>query len=325
MNRHRYDHAHHYSTHTVVLRISPVALVFLALAVLAYHTCSSPVTSVIVVGGVFLITAAVVGYIVSDLIHRLNQKRLNIGLMDRQLLKMSRLAATSNISRNFLIHLKNILINIDSSAVLGLTLIRQNDSAELKQNLEQIKTEAIQAHKTIEKILTLTRPPEDQWVIQDVDINQLITDLLELYAGQLSSRQIRLHQSLAARLPMVRSNFSRLYQALQNLFTVIAADIRQDGGLTVETTGLDQEVCIEVSYPSRHFNQHVLHRLSDPAYALQSKDPGPWLVLCMYHVQRINGHLTAHDADSELKFRITLPYRMMRMPRESTRKLLNGL
>ncbi len=92
----------------------------------------------------------------------------------------------------------------------------------------------------------------------------------------------------------------------------MVSDIILKGQLTVTTRSGSDGILITIVYPSRHFNKHVLAQLTDPAYALQGHEPGPWLALCVYHADRVNGWIRADETETGLELTVHLPYRIGR-------------
>jgi len=310
----------------MMLTLGPLVLAFIFLAAWVYAACPDPAAGLLIAAGGLLAAGACLVYSINDLVRRLENKRRNITLMDQQLLKMGRLAASAKLTRDFLGHVKDTLVNIDSAAAWGQNAAEGNNRLAAEESLSQIKSEAAGALRSIDKLLSFTRPPGNQWLIQEIDVNQVITDMIELFAGQFRERGLQIRHRPAKHLPPIRSNASRLDQTLQDLFLAVIADIADNGELVLETAARADGIRVEMSYPGRHFDHHVLQRISDPAYALQSKEPGPWLALCMYHAERINGRIEAEKTEETgLKFRLTLPYRLERPSGPPPDSFLKGL
>lgn len=236
----------------------------------------------------------------------------HIQLLDQQLLKMSRMAAATKLTRDFLADFKDGLINIDSSAALAQELIRQNSLLDATRSLDDIKTASTKSCASINKLLAITRTPGNHWIIQDIQINDMITDILEILAAQFREKQVKITLDCEENPPMIRSNFSRVYQVFQNLFLTAVSDIIQTGQLSVSTRSGSDGVQMALVYPSRHFDKHVLTQLSDPAYALQAQEPGPWLALCVYHADRVNARVFSDETDTGLQLTVNLPFRIDR-------------
>lgn len=309
----------------VCVTLVPAAGVSAGLALWIVYRSASPVFGLMLLAAGVLSGAAALVYHLRKLSLRLGKKMHHIQLLDQQLLKMSRMAAATKLTRDFLANLKDGLINMESSASLALELIRQDNLTDAVQSLENIKTGAANAFTSIDKLLVITRMPGNHWIIQDIQVNEMITDILKILAPQFREKKTFISLNLEENPPMIRSNFSRVYQIFQNLFLTAVSDIIQNGRLTVITQSGSDGIQMTVVYPSSHFDKHVLAQLADPAYALQGQEPGPWLALCIYHADRVRGLIHADETDTGLKLMITLPYRIDRSSHQTPQSFLKGL
>jgi signal transduction histidine kinase len=303
----------------------PAAGVFAGLALWILYRNSSPVFGLILLAAGVLAGAAALVYHLRTLSVRLRKKMHHIQLLDQQLLKMSRMAAATKLTRDFLADLKDGLINMESSAALTRELIRQNNLLDAARSLDDIKTASTKSCASIDKLLAITRTPGNHWIIQDIQINDMITDILEILAAQFREKQVQITLNCEENPPMIRSNFSRVYQVFQNLFLTAVSDIIQPGQLTVTTRSGSEGVQMVLVYPSRHFDKHVLTQLADPAYALQAQEPGPWLALCVYHADRVNARVLSDETDTGLQLTVTLPFRIDRSSPPVPQSFLKGL
>lgn len=307
------------------LSLVPAVLFFSGLALWVSNRCSPSGWGLILVFAGFLTSAASLVYHHRKLSLQVGSKMRHIQLLDQQLLKMSRLAAATKLTRDFLANLKDDLVNIDSSAAIVLEQIRQDPLPDSARDLETLRMVAAKSCASIDRLLAVTRTPGNHWIIQDIRINDMITDLLEILAPQFREKQVRINLNRENDLPMIRSNFSRVYQVFQNLFLTAVSDIVPDSRMTVTTRSGPDGVRTEILYPSRHFDGQVLARLSDPAYALQAQEPGPWLALCTYHADRVNGWIRADETDAGLQLMVDLPFRIDRSTPPGPQSFLKGL
>jgi C4-dicarboxylate-specific signal transduction histidine kinase len=214
---------------------------------------------------------------------------------------------------------------MESSAALAQELIRQNNLPDAAGSLDDIKTWSTKSCTSINKLLAITRTPGNHWIIQDIQINDMITDILEILAPQFREKQVQITRDPEENPPMIRSNFSRVYQVFQNLLLTAVSDIIQNGQLTVTTRSGAEGVQMTLNYPSRHFDKHVLTQLADPAYALQAQEPGPWLALCVYHADRVNGRVHSDETGTGLELTVNLPYRIDRPSPPTPQSFIKGL
>jgi len=245
------------------------------------------------------------------LVRRLGTKRSHILMMDQQLLKMSRLASETQLSQGLFRELKDKLANIDAAAACAQDLALKNKLTELDETLTQIRSEVQHSHKDIDKFLSFTRQPGSRWLISEININQILDDLLEILNGELFLKSIRVNREYQDNLLPIRSNFSRLHQIFQNLFLAVIADIPDKSVVTLKTSSTPTGICLVLTYPSLNFDKHVIKKIVDPAWALQTKEPGPWLALCVHHVIRLNGTIDATETSEKmLVLTVELPQRL---------------
>ncbi len=103
---------------------------------------------------------------------------------------------------------------------------RQEDARILGQKMDHL-------NKIVEQILTFARNAEPQK--QQVDINQIISDLLYLIRHKLSQKEIQMVREMEPDLRVVEADQTQLHQAFLNL-TLNAIDAMDDGGtLTIST------------------------------------------------------------------------------------------
>ncbi len=309
----------------VCVSLMPAAGVFAGLALWIWYRSPSPVFGLILLAVGVLAGAAALVYHLREMSLRLGKKMHHIQLLDQQLLKMSRMAAATKLTQDFLAALKDGLINMESSAALARELIDQENLPDATRNLDDIKTKSTKSCASINKLLTITRTPGNNWIIQDIQINDMIMDILEILAPQFREKQVHITRDQEENPPMIRSNFSRVYQVFQNLFLTVTSDIIQKGQLTVTTRSGSEGVQMVLVYPSRHFDKHVVRQLADPAYALQAQEPGPWLALCVYHADRVNGWVRSDETDTGLTLTVNLPYRIDRSSPPTPQSFLKGL
>ncbi len=309
----------------VFISLVPAAGVFAGLALWIVYQTVSPVLGLILLAAGISAGVAPLAYHFRKMSVHLVKKMHHIQLLDQQLLKMSRMAAATRLTRDFLAPLKDSLINMESSATLAQELIRQKTPLDATRSLEDIKTGAVKSCAAIDKLLTITKTPGNQWIIQNIQINDMIADILEILTPQFQEKQVHIILDCEKNLPIIRSNFSRVYQIFQNLFLTAVSDIIQKEQLIVSTRPGSDSIQMALTYYSRHFDKHLLVQLTDPAFALQAQEPGPWLALGIYHADRVNGWVRADEIDAKLQLTVHLPYRIDRSSPPTPQTFLKGL
>ncbi len=176
----------------VCLTLLPAAAVFAGLALWILYQSPAPAYGLILLAAGVLAGAGALAHHLKNLSVRLRKKMHHIQLLDQQLLKMSRMAAATKLTRDFLADLKDGLLNMESSAALARELIRENHLPDAARTLDDIQTASSKSCASINKLLTITRTPGNHWIIQDIQIEDMITDILEILSPQFREKQVRI-------------------------------------------------------------------------------------------------------------------------------------
>jgi two-component system NtrC family sensor kinase len=126
-------------------------------------------------------------------------------------------------------------------------------------------------------------------LIRDIQINDLLNAFLSFIRNELSINNIVVYKELAENLPIVRSNASRIRQAVQNLFLTVMADMPKGGQIYLQSLREDNGIRIRVTYPPCQLDQYALENIIDPLWIDQVHGPGVWLALCVDHAEKLQG------------------------------------
>src|SRR6056297_530236 len=270
-----------------------------------------PVTAAIIYGVGILLIIIVSLVTANALIRRLEAKRSSIYLLDQQMIKISRLAVSARLSRDYLHHIKDLLANIDAAAACAEGFDAKQPLETVRENLVQIREAAKSGHAAIDTFLDFTRPPGESWLIREIDIHSVLDELIHIFEDAFTAKQIRVQRRYADSRLTLRSNPSRLNQVFQNLFLSIVGDVSGATDVEIHTAVRENRVEITVSYPSINFNAEVIDDIADPLKSVQTFEPGAWLALCVYTVGRIKGGIRSGQADrGRLAITISLPMRL---------------
>ncbi|HMB31069.1 MAG TPA: hypothetical protein VKN82_04525 [Desulfohalobiaceae bacterium] len=225
------------------------------------------------------------------LVNRLEVKRKNIQLLDRKLLHMSRMASSMQLSYGFFRELKDAFVNIDMTVSLIQDAIQRNQAQNHSNSLTQIKSEIRRCQRAIDNFLSFTTPPGTSWLIRDIQVNDLLNEFLVFIRNELRLKSIVVYRNLDNRLPMIRSNISRMRQAVQNLFLTVISDMPEGGEVNLKTEAEEEGVKISLTYLPNELDQNALENIVDPLWTDQIHGPGVWLALCIDHAERLKGKL----------------------------------
>nr|WP_282440698.1 ATP-binding protein [Brucella pituitosa] len=152
------------------------------------------------------------------------------------------------------------------------------------------------------------RPPEPIVVV----VNSIIHDTVELLITDLEQRGITMHLALNPDLPVVMADPVELEQILYNLIRNAADSLQEasvaEGRITVTTTREENHIVIGILDNGAGIAEDLRPRLFEPFFTTKETGMGLGLALCSTLVERIGGHIDAHNnKDGGACFIVKLP------------------
>jgi nitrogen fixation/metabolism regulation signal transduction histidine kinase len=148
----------------------------------------------------------------------------------------------------------------------------------------------------------------------EVNLNQLVTELTDLYRAQVSGRGVRLEVSLDPALAGVVADRGRLRQLLHNLLTnaVEALEGRPDGAIAIATRrgerGGDEVAELTVEDNGPGFQRELIGQLFDPYVTTKPRGTGLGLAIVRKIVEEHGGHVEADNrAEGGARVKVVLP------------------
>lgn len=152
------------------------------------------------------------------------------------------------------------------------------------------------------------RPPQPIGVV----VNSIIHDTVELLITDLEQRGITMHLALNPDLPVVMADPVELEQILYNLIRNAADSLQEasvaEGRITVTTTREGNHIVIGILDNGAGISEDLRPRLFEPFFTTKETGMGLGLALCSTLVERIGGHIDAHNnKDGGACFIVKLP------------------
>jgi nitrogen fixation/metabolism regulation signal transduction histidine kinase len=148
----------------------------------------------------------------------------------------------------------------------------------------------------------------------DVNLNQLVTEVTDLYRAQVAGRGVTLEVRLEPAVTSVVADRGRLRQLLHNLLTnaVEALEGQASGAITVLTRLVVRngeevaEVAVEDNGPG--FQRELIGQVFDPYVTTKPRGTGLGLAIVRKIVEEHGGHVEADNrAEGGARVRIELP------------------
>ena len=184
------------------------------------------------------------------------------------------------------------------------------DEAETEEILQEIVGASNRAGDVIRRVRTwLTR---DQPVLQDLDINQVVSDVEPLLHSELIIRHVALTLDLAPGLPPISADRVQLQQVILNLaLNGIEAMHEKSNGdrlLTIATSRAGRGVMLAVRDRGTGIHPDHMDRLFDPFFSTKPAGLGVGLRICWSIVTGHGGRIWAeNNPDGGATFFFTLP------------------
>ncbi|MCI0796325.1 MAG: GAF domain-containing protein [Chloroflexi bacterium] len=190
-----------------------------------------------------------------------------------QMMRMERLRAMGELSRGVAHDLNNTL-----SAILGRTQILINqitDETHLK-SLRIVEQAAQDSAQVVKRILKFTKL-DDNSEFEDVDVNKLVTDVIELtrhkWTNEAQSKGQVVEMSTKLRdVPHTRGNYSELREVLTNLVINAYEAIEGNGTIELQTSSSADYVRISLRDTGRGMTPEVREKLFNPYFTTKGSE-----------------------------------------------------
>ena len=227
--------------------------------------------------------------------------------LEEQLARSEKLAAVGQLAAGVAHEINNPLGGILVYSYLMLEDL-PSDHPERSQ-VEKIIREATRCKEIIKGLLDFSRQLPSR--LKPIDINALVTELLGLVENHLSFQNVNIQKNLAADLPPVQGDKSKLEQVFLNLFINAGEAMAGHGTLSVTTTrNVEGAVEIRISDNGPGIHPDHLPRLFDPFFTTKDVGRGIGLGLSVSYgiIQQHRGRIYV-DATSPIgtTFVIELP------------------
>jgi signal transduction histidine kinase len=179
---------------------------------------------------------------------------------------------------------------------------------EIVSDIDIISKHTRAAQKVVQDLLALSRPKKP--ISGTCDLNQVVSQGIEVFKAQAVSRNIRIQTRLSDNLPRVACDGTILEQILTNLW-LNAVDALQESGdtIAIETKPAESsQVRLRIADNGPGIPDIVKQRIFDPFYTTKEVGKGTGLGLSIVYgfVSELNGRIVV-DTGDQTRFDIYLP------------------
>jgi two-component system NtrC family sensor kinase len=264
---------------------------------------------VLVLGGILILFTVMLT--TNYLITRLETKRRSIRFLDQQLRHTSQVASSMQLASGFAREINDTLSNIDlvSSWIEDLNekdLSREEIRHEIKESLNQIKSEVARTRRITDKFFKATQRPLP--MIRELKADEILDEILELLDRELHFKKITLRREYDEALPLVRSDASQLRQVFQNLILNAVTAVDKEGTIVLKTAAEGNGVKVTVEDSGPGIPQEYIGKIFDPLFTTKPEGTGLGLSISADILKKLGGRISVESEPGKgASFTVELP------------------
>ena len=186
---------------------------------------------------------------------------------------------------------------------------RDGSEEKVEQILKNIQSASIKIESVIRRVMDFAKPSEPKLTL--IDINEPITDAINLTAVTMRKSGIKIEKSLTDDLPRLYADKNLIEEMVLNLLNNAAEAMKtMEAGKNIVVASFteDGQIVIKVSDSGPGVSQEDRDKILDPYFTTKHEGTGIGLSLCHRIITDHGGSLTVSDSElGGAKFRIAIP------------------
>jgi len=229
--------------------------------------------------------------------------------MEQQLRQAEKLSALGQLVAGVAHELNNPLAVVMGYAQILSRCVTLDE--KVRKDLLKILHESERAAKIVRNLLTFARPREPHLAV--VDVNRLVSEVLETREIQVQSASVQVLRRLAPDLPATKADADQIEQVLANLVTNAVQALDKHLGkrvIEVTTEKRDDKIRIAVADSGPGIPLQILDRIFDPFFTTKGpgKGTGLGLSICYSIMEEHKGKIWVEsEAGKGARFIAELP------------------
>ncbi len=223
------------------------------------------------------------------------------------MIESEKLAAIGRISSHIAHEIRNPLVTMGGYAQ---RIMQYGENSEKTRHAaDVILKESIRLENILSNVMDLTKP---QAIIKNLNnINDIISDTIDLLRNVFSERKIHIHTNLYQRLPLVDSDSNQIKQVMLNLLQNALDATPENGEIEIDTgiNTANKSIFITVCDTGSGINMENLDDIFEPFFTTKITGVGLGLAIVKRIIKEHHGEITVRNTErGGAEFTITLPY-----------------
>src|SRR5947209_18758540 len=220
--------------------------------------------------------------------------------MQTQLIATERLAAIGEVVTAVAHGIRNPLASIRAAIQVALLHVPLENRSSAAHNLANVIQEVDRVEARVKELFQFVEPTKQRQ--QRLDLNSIVSGVLQMMAGRLSSGDVKLIEHLTPGLPPITGDAMLLQQAILNILENARDAVLPAGGAITIVTDFEsngspgERVFLEVSDTGAGIPPDTLRKIFEPFFTTKPKGTGLGLALAKKFIEANDGSVKAGNA-----------------------------
>jgi len=219
--------------------------------------------------------------------HTIERQKEELETANQRLLQAAKLASVGELASGMAHEINNPI-----GIILGRTdyILATQDglSAEAKEDLRVVRSQAERVASTVRSLLTFARP--SPLSVQRVDLAQLVDEAVKLEVPRCRTAAVEIKCSSSGKIPSIQGDPDRLQQVLINVMNNAIDAMPQGGRLGISLANGGSQVVVDISDTGKGITEEDQARIFDPFFTTKPAGKGTGLGLAVsYGIIRDHG------------------------------------
>lgn len=242
---------------------------------------------------------------IGELSHAYNEMVIKLRQSISEQDRLSRLAATGELSATLAHEIRNPLNAINMAA----SYIKENYRGRLIREFTQIiQSEASRINTLTTSLLNFVKPTNTE--VEKADINKLVREVAFLLKEESKERNVEIEILTPDDIHLFHFDYNQIKQVLLNLVINSFDAIEKEGRIKIQTTSSDGNVVLTVEDNGRGISPEDMKKIFNPFYTTKTRGTGLGLAVSKKIVKEHGGDLLIESIPFQgTKFTLILPFR----------------